>query len=166
MGRMLRAVVPLVAIAAGCTQAPEPPRVPEPPRPPVGFIGDWVRLTPRRLQGDTLSLRADSTADGVILWNAKEDARATRWLWRYGSRAPAGSQADWRRGYHDGGDADCVLGRATAGCTSMPMICLGASREMSCTALAYVAPDSLFLADGSNFVRAASVERPTRVKAR
>lgn len=49
------------------------------PRPPVGLFGDWVHTAPAALQGDTLSLRADSTARGLIPWDEKRAARVTRW---------------------------------------------------------------------------------------
>lgn len=137
----------------GCRDAPEPLRPPDPPRPSVGLVGEWVRLTPRRLRGDTLRLRADSTADGMILWDEKRDVRARYWMTRFGSRDPVASRRDWRRGYQDGGDADCYFGRTTEGCVSMPMLCIGAPDEYTCKALKYVVPDSLFLADGSSFVR-------------
>jgi hypothetical protein len=119
----------------------------------VAFVGEWVRLTPRRLRGDTLHLRADSSAGGIILWDDTRDAMARHWVMRFGSRTPVAVRADWRKGYQDGGDADCVLDRAKVGCVSMPILCLGAPGQYACNALKYVAPDSLFLADGSSFVR-------------
>jgi hypothetical protein len=122
----------------------------------VAFVGDWVRLTPNRLRGDTLRLRADSSADGIILWDGKRDARARHWVTRFASRDSVASRTDWRHGYQDGGDADCYFGRITVGCVSMPILCLGAPGQYACAALKYVAPDSLFLADGSSFVRARS----------
>lgn len=155
-GLRLAIVFPVAALV-GCTESSAPP---DPPRPPVAFVGDWVRLTPARLLGDTLRLRADSSAQGIILWDDKHDAVARRWVWRYGSRDPVASRVDWRNGYQDGGDADCSFGRTTVGCISMPIICLGVPGQMSCTALKYVAPDSLFLADGSSFVRARAPRGP------
>ena len=152
-------VAAAMLLLVGCTGQPEPPRVPEPPRASVAFVGDWVRLTPRRLRGDTLRLRADSSADGTILWDDKRDALARRWVTHFGSRAPVAARADWRHGYQDGGDADCVIGRSRVGCVSMPILCLGVPGQYACSALKYVAPDSLFLADGSSFVRVPRLPR-------
>lgn len=33
--------------------------------PPVGFVGDWVQVWPASRRGDTLTLRADSSASGL-----------------------------------------------------------------------------------------------------
>jgi hypothetical protein len=148
-----------LVLLASCAEPPAPPRPPEPPRVSVAFVGEWVRLTPRRLRGDTLRLRADSSADGIILWNDKRDALARHWVTHFGSRDPVAARADWRKGYQDGGDADCVVGRRRVGCVSMPILCLGAPGHYACNALKYVAPDSLFLADGSSFVRVPQLPR-------
>jgi hypothetical protein len=149
-------IVPAIVVLVACAGKPEPPRIPAAPRPPVGLIGAWVRLTPRRLHGDTLLLRADSSADGLILWDPGKDARAKRWLTRFGSHEPVATREDTRRGYQDGGDADCQFGKVTAGCVSMPIVCIGAPGQYACNAFKYVAPDSLFLADGSSFVKAST----------
>ena len=153
-----------------------------PPRPPVGLYGDWVHIAPEALRGDTLRLRADSTADGLIPWDSERAARVTRWQLIFGSKDPATTRADWRLGHKDGGDLECSsladrrkLGRREAhadstrlsspasGCQSMPMICLGTPEEFHCETFHYVAPDSLWLMDGSRFVRAkpAPVSPPT-----
>jgi hypothetical protein len=137
----------------GCDDAPELPRIPDAPRPPVGLVGEWVRLSPQRLRGDTLRLRTDSSADGLILWDGTRDVRARYWVTRFGSRDPIANRRDWRNGYQDGGDSDCYLGRTTVGCVSMPILCMGAKDQLACLAMKYVSPDSLFLADGSSFVR-------------
>ena len=164
MPRSRAALASTLSLLASCAETPAPPRPPELPRVSVGLVGEWVRLTPRRLRGDTLRLRADSSADGVILWDEKRDALARHWMTRFASRTPVAARADWRKGYQDGGDADCFLGRTTVSCVSMPILCLGAPGQYACNALKYVAPDSLFLADGSSFVRVPrhprTVERP------
>ena len=33
--------------------------------PPLGFVGDWVQVWPASRRGDTLTLRADSSASGL-----------------------------------------------------------------------------------------------------
>lgn len=35
-------------------------------RPPIGFVGQWAQTWPESLRGDTLTLRADSTASGRL----------------------------------------------------------------------------------------------------
>jgi hypothetical protein len=39
---------------------------PTPPPEPIGLYGEWLRVAPRALAGDTLRLSPDSTAFGVI----------------------------------------------------------------------------------------------------
>ncbi|MCZ8205414.1 hypothetical protein [Gemmatimonas sp.] len=123
------------------------------PRPPSALVGHWERQAPASLRGDTLTLNADSTASGLILWEETKVARAKHWTTRFGSRKPAAERQDWREGYEDGGEPECVLGLNPKGCVSLPMICIGALKEQSCQAFTFVAPDSLLFPDGSVFVR-------------
>jgi hypothetical protein len=44
----------------------------------------------------------------------------------------------------------------------MPILCIGAPDQLACLPMKYVSPDSLFLADGSSFVR---VRRTSAVSA-
>jgi hypothetical protein len=177
-----RMLVALVCLA-GCKGKEEPSVAvaATPPRPPIGLYGDWVHVAPEALRGDTLRLRADSTADGLIPWDGERAARISRWQLIFRSKDPATERADWRLGHRDGGDVECSeiagwrkLGRPksnvdstrvpprASGCQSMPMLCLGTSEEFRCETFHYVAPDSLWLMDGSRFVRAksASVSPP------
>jgi hypothetical protein len=164
----------VAACLSGCN-GKEEPRVAEAavtPRPPVGLYGDWVHVAPAALRGDTLSLRPDSTARGLIPWDEKRAARVTRWKLVFGSRDPVAARVDWRLGHNDGGDAECSMAAsarrptaltnegkqgatpaAVTGCQSMPLLCLGTVEEFHCETFHYTA-DSLLLQDGSRFVRA------------
>lgn len=144
----------LLSITGGCAKD-EPPKTPvEPPRPGVALVGAWHRIAPLRLAGDTLLLRADTTASGVIAWDEGRDMRVAHWSVRFGSRDSVAGRQDWREGHSDGGDPACFLSREPVGCISMPMLCLGAGQLRACNTFALIARDSLLLADGSRFVRA------------
>jgi hypothetical protein len=146
---MRRAIVSVLAFSIACRgETPVPVRsaTNDAPRVPVGLMGDWIRIAPAEFAGDTLSLRPDSTATGLIPWPATKVrmARISRWKVQFGSKDPASSRADWRQGHTDGGDAGCAMG-TERGCVSMPMLCLGATKQYFCSAFKYTAPDSLDL---------------------
>jgi hypothetical protein len=147
----MRALLPLVAtLAIACRDAPEPPKPPA-PRAPVGLVGDWLRIAPASLRGDTLTLRADSSAVGIIPWGNGRLAIIKRWKIMFTSRDAVVARADWAQGHEDGGDPECSFGAGT-GCISAPIICLGASKQYQCETFKYTA-DSLFLFHGSRFIR-------------
>jgi hypothetical protein len=50
------------------TSAPDTLASLAPPPAPVGLYGEWLRVAPPALAGDTLRLAADSTASGVVPW--------------------------------------------------------------------------------------------------
>jgi hypothetical protein len=150
---MTRSGLWLAVLLVACTKEPvEEAAEPFVPTPPVAFLGDWIRIAPAAIRGDTLRLRADSTADGVIPWPPNRMARISRWKIRFGSKDPVGTRADWRQGYTDGGDAECVLRDGGPECVSLPLLCLGASGEYMCSAFAFT-PDSLSLASGLRYIR-------------
>lgn len=130
------------------------------PRRPRAFVGAWRRIAPTRLRGDTLRLSADSSAEGIVPWPPNRLARISRWRIRFGSKDPAATRADWRQGYSDGGDAECVL-QDNPSCTSMPLLCLGAATEVICSPFVVTA-DSLMLADGQRFVRLTAEDATTK----
>jgi hypothetical protein len=138
------------------TSAPDTLAPPAPPPAPVGLYGDWLRVAPPALAGDTLRLSADSTAAGVVPWppQTRSLARITRWHVRYASRDPVVDRADWRQGHTDGGDADCFLRREPnpSRCRSLPLICLGGLTQFSCEKFVYT-PDSLLFSTGLRYVR-------------
>lgn len=127
-------------------------------RAPIGLVGEWVRLAPKAFAGDTLTLREDSTASGVMPWRNGRLARVKRWKVAFSSKDPVASRADWRGGHTDGGDREC-FGQHTQGCVSLPVLCVGAGQEYECEAFQYTAPDSLALSSGSRFVRAKPTSR-------
>jgi hypothetical protein len=159
MGRALLLAMPFT----GCRseQGLPPPLAANAPRAPVALIGDWVRVAPATLRGDTLSLRADSSARGVIPWGtATTFVRISRWQLRFASRDPVAAREDWRQGHKDGGDADCATGRTAAGCTSLPLLCLGAANEYQCEAFEFSPPDSLAFSSGLRYIRATGAAHP------
>jgi hypothetical protein len=167
-----RMLVALVCLA-GCKGKEEPSVAvaATPPRASIGLYGDWVHIAPEALRGDTLRLRADSTADGLVPWDNERAARIWRWRLIFGSKDPVNARFDWRQGHNDGRDVECISPRywpdqdsggtnarsskySAIGCRSMPMICFGAGPRWQCETFHFVAPDSLWLMDGSRFVRA------------
>jgi hypothetical protein len=147
----MRALLPLVAtLTIACRDAPKPTKPPS-GRPPVGLVGDWVRIAPTSLRGDTLTLRADSSAAGVIPWGNGRLAIIKRWKIMFTSRDAVVAREDWAQGHADGGDPECSFGPGT-GCISGPIICLGAGKQYQCETFKYT-PDSLFLSHGSRFIR-------------
>ena len=151
-----RVALPAITLSLGaCRGRDDTPAsrgaLPAVPRVARAFVGDWLRVAPQRLRGDTLRLRADSTADGIIPWPPDRLARVSRWKLRFGSKDPVDARGDWREGFTDGGEADCVM-RDDAACISMPLLCLGAAVEVMCNAFV-VTSDSLLLADGQRFRR-------------
>jgi len=125
---------------------------PAAPPPPIGLVGVWVHVLPEERRGETLTLGADSSANGRI----DQDQQTTdslRWEIRFGSRDPVTERADWYGGYTDGGDAACSLGRQVEGCISMPMLCVGRRAAMFCRAFRYQHPDSLRLSTGALLVK-------------
>lgn len=145
-------VLALLAACRGSEQTvAEKDSLPPIPRVPIAFVGNWLRVAPARLRGDTIQLLADSSARGVIPWPPNRLARLSHWTIRLGSKDPVGARQDWRQGHSDGGDADCVL-RDNPACVSLPLLCLGASAEHLCQVFV-VTPDSLLLADGQRYIR-------------
>jgi len=118
----------------------------------VALFGEWLRIAPRELRGDTLVLRADSVARGLWPWRPDSLARISRWELRFGAREPATARADWRQGHDDGGDIGCILGRV-ADCRGLPMLCVIAAGEAACEKFHYAAPDSLYFSNGLRYVR-------------
>lgn len=141
--------------------------VPNLPHPPIGFVGRWAQVHPDAMRGDTLTLRADSTADGIIVWrDGRHLARISRWFIQFTSRDPVASRADLRHGHKDssgytvGGDPACVFDKryrdqSAPGCISLPEICLGVRGQYACDAFALTA-DSLLLSGGARYVRVRS----------
>jgi hypothetical protein len=138
------------------TSAPDTLASLAPPPAPVGLYGEWLRVAPPALAGDTLRLAADSTASGVVPWppHTRSLARITRWHVRYASRDAVTEREDWRQGHTDGGDADCFLRREPnpTRCRSLPLICLGGLTEFACEKFVYT-PDSLLFSTGLRYVR-------------
>jgi hypothetical protein len=154
---MRRSWAALLILALGCSKDASHSRVVQirdASRLPVGLIDQWVVVTPAALKGDTLTLRSDSTATGIIPWPPPRDrmAKISRWKVQFGSKDPVGTRRDWKEGYSDGGDPECMLDNAP-GCVSLPMICLGATRQYFCSAFRFVPPDSLALQSGLRYVR-------------
>ena len=152
----------LLALFLGCTlagcgrevaKAPLADSIPL-PRLAIGFVGDWLTIAPSSLRGDTLRLGIDSSATGVIPWSRRGMVRVSHWKIRYGSKDSVAARADWRYGFKDGGDTECVVGDAP-GCISMPLLCLGASGESLCVAF-LLKGDSLLLSSGLRYVRVRS----------
>jgi hypothetical protein len=135
---------------------------PTPPPEPIGLYGEWLRVAPRALAGDTLRLSPDSTAFGVIPWPPQGLARITRWHLRYASRDAVTDREDWRQGHGDGGDADCFFRREPdpARCRSLPLICLGGLTQFSCEKFVYT-PDSLLFSTGLRYVRIRTPPAPS-----
>jgi hypothetical protein len=146
---------------AGCqaNESPNNSALAEPVRPhaAVSLVGDWLVVAPSRLKGDTRRLRADSTAEGIIPWPPNRYARVSRWKIRYMSKDPVGTREDWRQGFSDGGDAECMRD-GEPGCVSLPTLCLGAEAQYVCEAFAQPA-DSLLLSTGLQYVRIAPKPR-------
>ena len=147
----MRMLLPFVAgLAMACTRD-VPPKARKPsPRSAVGLVGDWVRVAPTSLRGDTLTFRADSTAFGIVPW----DGRLTivkRWKIMFTSRDAVVARDDWAQGHKDGGDPECSFGDGV-GCISGPILCLGVGKQYQCEAFKYTA-DSLALSRGSRFIR-------------
>jgi hypothetical protein len=150
----MRCILAVAMLLVACVDKESAPKVALPaPRPPLGLIGDWVRVAPQSLRGDTLSLRADSTARGLIPWYNDSLARITRWRVVFGAHEPPTERADWRQGHSDGGDFDCMRGLAKD-CQGLPLICLHAGGEAQCEAFHYAPPDTLGLSSGLRYVRA------------
>ena len=140
-----------LACTAGETRPIVPRTPPSSPRLAIGLVGDWVRFAPTNLRGDTLTLRADSTAAGVIPWGDGRYARIARWKIMFTSRDAVVARADWAQGHADGGDPECSFG-GSAACISGPQLCFGAGKQYRCETFNYT-PDSLTLVDGSRFIR-------------
>lgn len=156
-GRWASGVV--FALVAACTgeTTPETPDDPSVPRLPVALVGSWLNIGTGRLRGDTLRLSADSLADAIIPWGQRY-AKVHRWKVIFGSRDPVGTREDWRGGYSDGGDPECIFGNGD-GCVSLPMLCLGATKEYSCAAFA-IAGDTLLVASGLKYLRLGRTSTP------
>ena len=162
----------LLALFLGCTlagcgrevaKAPIADSIPV-PRLAIGFVGDWLTIAPSSLRGDTLRLGIDSSATGVIPWSRQGMVRVSHWKIRYGSKDSVAARADWRYGFKNGGDTECVFGDAP-GCISMPLLCLGPSGESLCVAF-LLKGDSLLLSSGLRYVRVRnSADNPGRVGA-
>ncbi len=127
--------------------------------PPVGFVGDWVQVWPTSRKGDTLTLRADSTAEGLTTagradWYSDDTTTAniTWWKVRFMSHEPSTERADWWGGHEDGGEYSCFADPDEK-CRSGPMLCLGNDRSFECVQFRF-SPDSLALSSGDRYVRA------------
>ncbi|MEP6622409.1 MAG: hypothetical protein ABJE47_24005 [bacterium] len=120
---------------------------------PVALLGDWIGVAPPAVRGDTLTLRPDSTARGIIPWGPDRLVAISRWKVVFRSKDPAATRADWQQGHVDGGDIDCVADSAK-GCVSLPELCLGTSSQYDCGAFKYTRSDSLTLQSGVRYVRA------------
>ena len=125
------------------------------PREPVALAGSWLWESPKRLAGDTLTLRKDKTAQGVIPWDGGRDLRVSSWEIRFGSKDSVASRSDWRQGFTDGGDSECFKTPQPSGCISLPMLCIGVNSMKNCRSFALIALDTLVLSDGSRFRRVA-----------
>ncbi len=147
-------------LVMACTRDVPPKPLPPTPRSSVGLVGDWLRVAPTSLRGDTLTLRPDSTALGIIPWSNGRLAIITRWKIMFTSRDAVVAREDWAQGHKDGGDPECIFGDG-AGCISGPIICLGAGKEYECEAFHYTA-DSLSLSHGSRFIRLSRHPTPSR----
>lgn len=110
--------------------------------------------------GDTLILRPDSSARGLIPWTDTTMARISEWRVVYSSKQDPTERADWRHGYSGRGDADCFFRRVVDGCVSMPVFCFVAGREFKCEGFKYTAPDSLDFSTGLRYVRLARHTEP------
>lgn len=124
-------------------------------REPVALAGSWLWESPKRLAGDTLTLRKDKTAQGVIPWDGVRDLRVSRWETRFGSKDSVAARNDWRQGFTDGGDPECFRTPQPSGCISLPMLCIGVISMKNCRSFAMLALDTLVLSDGSRFRRVA-----------
>jgi hypothetical protein len=127
--------------------------------PPVGLVGDWVQLWPASRRGDTLTLRADSTARGLppsdpgISW--KDMTTITQWQVRFMSHDLSTERSDWWGGHRDGGEWSCWAD-VNEKCRSGPMLCLGDGNLDRCVQFKF-GRDSLALDTGDRYVR---VRRP------
>jgi hypothetical protein len=126
--------------------------------PPVGFVGDWVQVWPASRKGDTLTLRADSTAKGLTTagradWYGDDTTTAavTWWKVRFMSHEPSTQRADWWGGHEDGGEYSCFA-NPDEKCRSGPMLCLGNKKSFECVQFRFT-PDSLALSSGDRYVR-------------
>jgi hypothetical protein len=157
---MKRSLLLSVAFLMACSPDPKTSRVASlavpvpagPTRLPVALVGQWVAVAPYSVSGDSLSLRPDSSAQGIIPWPPNRLARISRWKVQFGSRDPVGTREDWKQGHRDGGDPECSFGN-DPGCVSLPMLCLGALKQYLCEAFQYSAPDTLTLRSGLRYVR-------------
>ena len=150
-------------LAMACTRDVPPAPLEPAPRSAVGLVGDWVRIAPTSLRGDTLTLRVDSTALGIVPWASNGRlAIVKRWKIMFTSRDAVVARDDWAQGHRDGGDAECSFGDGV-GCISGPILCLGAGKEYQCEAFKYT-PDSLSLQHGSRFIRLSHYPTPRTVQ--
>lgn len=150
-------VLPGVLAGAACNTSDTAPSSDTlaviPPKEPVALVGAWIRLTPKRLAGDTLILRADKSASGIIPWEDSRDLRVTTWDVRFGSRDSVAAREDWREGHTDGGDPECYMQKNPIGCISLPVLCIGVHKMRSCHTFAFFTRDTLVWSDRSRFVR-------------
>ncbi len=127
--------------------------------PPVGLVGDWIQTRPESRRGDTLTLRADSTATGRapaarLSWYPGDTNITTisRWSVKFMSHEPSTERADWWGGHEDGGESNCYSDPDEK-CRSGPMLCLGDADNYGCTQFRF-GHDSLALDTGDRYVRA------------
>jgi hypothetical protein len=127
--------------------------------PPVGLVGDWIQIRPKSRRGDTLTLRADSTATGPapagrLDWYPGDTNITTisRWGVKFMSHEPSTQRADWWGGHKDGGEYSC-FSNPDEKCRSGPMLCLGDADNFGCTQFRF-GHDSLALGTGDRYVRA------------
>lgn len=132
--------------------------------PPVGLVGDWIQIRPESRRGDTLTLRADSTAEGPapaprFSWYPEGDSGMTtvsRWSVKFMSHEASIQRADWWGGHKDGGESSC-FSDPDEKCRSGPMLCLGDAENLGCAQFRF-GHDSLALDTGDRYVRARELQ--------
>lgn len=164
MKRIMRSCALVVALLLPGCKSREPIQVATADQgwqvpPPVGFVGDWVQVWPKSRKGEILTLRADSTAEGLPTagradWYSSDTAIAdiAWWKVRFMSHESSSERADWWGGHEDGGESSCFTDPDEK-CRSGPMLCLGNESSFECTQFRFT-PDSLALSSGDRYVRA------------
>jgi hypothetical protein len=163
-GGMLRSLLIVALLVSAChgktAERVAETTTPSVPPPPIGFVGEWVQVAPVAYSGNTLTLRADSSASGRLPHYRADTAgvaSATRWRVMFMSHEPVASRTDWWGGHTDGGEADCTLTGgpdSPPGCRSGPLLCFGdADRWYGCLGFRFN-QDSLALSTGDRYVRA------------
>lgn len=144
----------VILLAACRDSAHRKPPVHAHTRAPIGLVGSWVQIRPDSVRGDTLTLRADFRASGLVPRYQGDTLimHATRWKVQFTSHDPVAMRGDWYGGREDGGDVSCVFGNDST-CVSGPLLCIGDTTAYQCVAFRF-GRDSLSLSTGARFVRA------------